>query len=95
MTENKDNKLIADGGISIGTFDDIMQPNEQPIDRNPRIECHVKACKNEPTWNEWKGIYDEITPETKMQCNECIGVLQEKARVEWRREQNKQLTEWC
>jgi hypothetical protein len=87
-------KLVTDGGISVGSYDDLTPSKPQPVDRNPKVGCEGENCDNELNWDEWQEIYSEITPETTLRCNECIGKLIEQARIERKKERNNTLDNW-
>lgn len=88
-------RLVTDGGISVGSYDDLAPSEPQPIDKNPKVDCQGKNCSNKLNWKEWQNIYDNITPETVLRCNECIANLIEQARIERKKEQNNSLNNWA
>ena len=79
--------------ISVGSYEDLEPTHEQPIDRNPTVQCH--ECTNSQDWKTWQEQYGEITPETKLRCAECWGELIQQAQIERKAKRNHGITEYA
>jgi len=94
---SSDTRLAADGGLSIGTFEDLQGRRPQPIDRNPSIDCN--GCAASFNWQDyWKPRYvdddgnrTEDPHEASFLCDDCYAEREQQAR---RRANNYQLTNW-
>lgn len=85
--------LRADGGVSIGTYDDLRGGGERPIDRNPSFPCEI--CGESFNWQDyWKDRLlggDGDPREASMWCDECETEIQTLRR---RLSDNATLSEW-
>lgn len=90
--------VCTDGGIAVGTFDDLKGSRERRgIDRNPSIDCH--ECGNSHKYqNYWEGRYvdgyDWNPAEIYWLCDDCLDEMYAWYERRAAERNHRTLTEW-
>jgi len=83
----------TDGGVAVGSYDDLQPEPEQPIDRNPSVACRI--CGESHGWMDyWKSRVTgrERDPrDVPVECDDCRAEIE---RIRRRLSKNASLDQW-
>ncbi|WP_066418979.1 hypothetical protein [Halorubrum aethiopicum] len=93
LVDDPEQGLLTDGGMAVGSYDDLQPEPEQPIDRNPSMPCEI--CGESFTWLDyWKDRIldgDGDPSEASFWCDDCEAEIETTRR---RLSNNASLDEW-
>lgn len=91
--EDRFKKPMTDGGIAVGSYEDLGPREDQPVDRNPSLSCRIcgESYKWQDYWKERILSQDADPREVPLWCDECEEEIEELRRL---RSENADLSEW-